>query len=352
MNKRLKDLLLEYDPKQSGTRAVSTKRGGRAHASKVAGIDAVTGEIERADKAHLRHKTNLPSLNKKVIKKAQHRAMNRGTPLKGAGPKGKLPEAIEQALLEYDPKKAVTTPAKAKISGKAQFAADRERFRTDSPSEKKIKKVKTRALARGGASEMKAGPKGKLPEAIEQALLEYDPKKEGFLGRKKHPGKEISRQSAAATRVYLDATKRGDKSREKANDWGSKGRDLAFKAANKSDNRQLARGGEATPIIGHAPRGYNVKGKIAGPKGKLPEALEKALLEYDPRKGDTHKSMKAFGKELGKGQTWKKSKKSANRTLARGKGDVLGSPKAKLVRRDIARDIRSMNRKIKSTLGN
>lgn len=84
----LEQALLEFDPKKErGTTPTKT------HSWKAAGnsVRAVKGEIERADKAHLRHKTNLPSLNKKVIKKAGDRALARGGhSRKGAGPKGSL----------------------------------------------------------------------------------------------------------------------------------------------------------------------------------------------------------------------------------------------------------------------
>lgn len=241
MNKRLQDLLLEFDPRQSSSRAVFTKRGRRALASKVAGNSAVGGEMERSKKGH--GTTEF----KKDAKKARYRAMNRGTPLKGAGPKGKLPEAIEQALLEFDPKHKATTLATAKIVGRAQFAADRERFRTDKSSEKVIKKVKHRALARGAKTTKSSGPKGKLPEAIEQALLEYDPGKDKDIKSKQLVGRAFNREA-----------KKGD-----------------FRRANKAKNRQVARGS----------------------------------------------------------------------------GDVLGSGKNKLVRKDIARDIRNLNRKTKAKLG-
>lgn len=106
----------------------------------------------------------------------------------------------------------------------------------------------------------------------------------------------------------------------------------------KEKNRELARG----PFT---------KDKGVGPKGKLPEALERALLEFDPRKTTTHASMKAFGKELGKGQSAKKAKKVANRELARGSGDIIGNPRSRLARRDMARQIRNINRQTKAKLG-
>lgn len=116
----------------------------------------------------------------------------------------------------------------------------------------------------------------RIRELLEQVLLEFDPKQENFGGRKHNRGRTISRQSAAGTTAFLGSTERGDRAMKKANNNSNKDRELVFKAAKKADNRQLSRGGEATPRV---ERSLKVgtkrvdlgKRKISGPKGKLPK---------------------------------------------------------------------------------
>lgn len=352
----IKELLLEFDPRKSVT-------GGPKDSSPETNkaIAAGAEEFDRGKKGI------------KNIKKVTFRQLARGSKAtKTSGPKGKLPEAIQQAILEFDPKKEKKEKLKdispqSNSSTKAFLAGVEQENRNKNVflGLKRLNKTAARALARGGAGDRStnstkekklSGPKRKLPEAIQQALLEFDPKKGDrklFSGDADDERSPERKTRIAAFNQELRKSRASDKK----------------KTAMKTGNRAFARGGKSK--------------KEAGPKGKLPEALEQALLEFDPRK-DTAKNRQGFagrdrersasGKRIVKKSiatqqsTEKARNKSANRAGSRsiGLGDKLGRKRKfseaiqqallevdpKKIRKDTARDIRSINKRIKAKLGN
>lgn len=258
--------LLEFDPKHEKKRTERSSFSKQSDASLNTRILA----IRRSDGLAPRPK----------VKKEGDRALARGgiaTPEKTsdfhskyvtgtnnpkkrkiAGPKGKLPEALEQALLEYDPKKDLKFQRKTgNIQQHRIFSLKKDSsYGAVTKDVKAIRKERNRSYARGTGATKTSGPRGKLPEAISQALLEFDPKE------RKSKGVKNRLASVAGAAAFEGERRRSKKKTSSLKDPSH----IAFvKDAVKARSRALSRGGQDS-LSKFADKRFN-----AGPKGKLPK---------------------------------------------------------------------------------